>query len=712
MKIGIFLTLLIASLIVNAEDGCSFDQLNKNWKEVWLIDFQSSPKTLLTKVDNCLTSQENINNIALVINHSFRGLYSEEKSKQKILYDFNKSIIKYIADKEIPLFQFYFAWLHNNNITWLSDLEPKDYYTFIYWAKNASSNGDSNAKLALAALSDGSFLTRYSNAPESMFFPFLTLSAGEAIATLDSINKQQINQMFQAEETIENLKEKLRAKNEIGNLNVKPPKFTLEKNYRKPIWLKGYIATNNLITMILYPNGNTYTGIYFYDSAYRKWKSSFPVKGTRTKNNLIIEALDKQGKPVEKFELTITGEKNEEVYYASGNWVSENQKQTVELGDVVLFDDFVSCEEMQLAPKFAFTRELDFGMGIASNTTDVASDCPLIANNNEFAKKAFKLANDIRLDPPRVGGCGGTSMYVRLRIELYNMAMAAYAPELFNERYRSTFARNSENLKTWSSIEHYNKETADQFNQELKNIKPQLKKLYMESVKSDESSAEIFSTASTDALLRYAVGGGVVEFEKPRIIHLYDERGITALTELEINTIEPYEIQKSLNYSLLNEYPDELIIGLIERTEELNYGNESPLFYALKNSRYLNLLLEKGANINYQNSFGKTPIFYAIQYDDINMVEFLISKGADITHKYKSEADYNEEERGSIDYYCINKKGRTTLMHAAQHASLEMIKLLVEKGVDSKATDDNGDTASDYARAAKHIDILNYLNTL
>ena len=131
MKIGIFLTLLIASLIVHAEDGCNFVELNKNWKEVWAIDFQSSPNSILTKVDNCLTSQENIGNIALAINHSFRDLYSEEKSKQKILYDFNKSIIKYIADKEIPLFQFYFAWLHNNNMTWLSDLEPKDYYTVV-----------------------------------------------------------------------------------------------------------------------------------------------------------------------------------------------------------------------------------------------------------------------------------------------------------------------------------------------------------------------------------------------------------------------------------------------------------------------------------------------------------------------------------------------------------------------------------------------------
>lgn len=712
MKIGIFLALLITSLVVQAENGCDFPELNKNWKDVWPIEFQSSPDTILTQVDHCLKNQENIKNIARAIDNSFSNIYSEEKSKRETIYSFNKSIIKYIADKEIPLFQFYFAWLHNNNLTWLSELEPKDYYTFIYWAKKAASKGDANAKFALVTLSEGSFLTRYSNAPESMFFPFLTLNAGEAITTLNTIDEKQINSVFQTQGSIENLRNNFSHQNESGDLNVKPPEFTSEKNYRKPVWLKGYIADKHLITMILYPNGNTYTGIYFYDRAYKKWKSSFPIKGKRTKNNLIIEALDKQGKPVEKFELTIKGEKNEEIYYADGNWVSENQKHTVELGDIALFDDFVSCEEMQLAPNFVFTRELDFGMGIASNTTDVATDCPLIADNNEFAKKAFKLANDIRLDPPRVGGCGGTGMYIRLRVEFYNMAMAAYAPEIFNERYQSTFSRNSENLKKWSAIEHYNKETADQFSQELKNIKPRLKKLYIESIKGDESSAEVFSIASTEALLHYAVGGGDVEFEKPEIIRLYENKGIAALTELKINTAELYDIQQSLNYSLLNEYPDELIIGLIELNTELNYGNESPLFYAIKNTKYLNLLLKKGADINYQNSFGKTPIFYAIQGNDIDMVEFLISKGANINHKYKSKADYSEEEKGSIDYYCINKKGRTTLMHAAQHASLEMVKLLANKGVDSKATDDNGDTASDYAKNANRIDILNYLSTL
>jgi hypothetical protein len=55
-----------------------------------------------------------------------------------------------------------------------------------------------------------------------------------------------------------------------------------------------------------------------------------------------------------------------------------------------------------------------------------------------------------------------------------------------------------------------------------------------------------------------------------------------------------------------------------------------------------------------------------------------------------------------------NKLGQTTLMHAAMHGDLEIVKLLVGSGADvNKTNSKTGETALDYAR--NNHDILKYL---
>src|ERR1044072_8567325 len=80
-------------------------------------------------------------------------------------------------------------------------------------------------------------------------------------------------------------------------------------------------------------------------------------------------------------------------------------------------------------------------------------------------------------------------------------------------------------------------------------------------------------------------------------------------------------------------------------------------------------LLSRGAQADYQNGFGKTALYYAIELNDLPLVELLLSSEADVNHRYK-------DPPGKDDYmaqcaYDISQWRRTPLMHAAQYAGPE-----------------------------------------
>ena len=111
-------------------------------------------------------------------------------------------------------------------------------------------------------------------------------------------------------------------------------------------------------------------------------------------------------------------------------------------------------------------------------------------------------------------------------------------------------------------------------------------------------------------------------------------------------------------------------------------------------------LISKGADVNAKNDDGWTALMYASLRGHLEIVKYLISKGADINAK--------------------NDNGLTALMAASgDKGKLEIIKALVEgkggllsvfsKGADVNAQDDNGETALMRACANGKLEIVKYL---
>ena len=86
----------------------------------------------------------------------------------------------------------------------------------------------------------------------------------------------------------------------------------------------------------------------------------------------------------------------------------------------------------------------------------------------------------------------------------------------------------------------------------------------------------------------------------------------------------------------------------------------------------LRYLLEKGADPNWTNDFGKTALMYAAQYNQLESARILIAHGADPNAATVRPPD--------DCYYTISTTGMTPLHYATRYASASLTTLLLDNG--------------------------------
>lgn len=125
----------------------------------------------------------------------------------------------------------------------------------------------------------------------------------------------------------------------------------------------------------------------------------------------------------------------------------------------------------------------------------------------------------------------------------------------------------------------------------------------------------------------------------------------------------------------------------------------------------IQLLVSKGADIHSVNGRTETPLFLAAQNGHTEAVRFLHSKGADLNQKNISQetpiiiAAYNDHEE-TVKYIAknggdVNAKdysGQTALHWAAVSGKTDLVKFLLKNGADPKIKDGSKETAADWAR--------------
>ncbi len=156
------------------------------------------------------------------------------------------------------------------------------------------------------------------------------------------------------------------------------------------------------------------------------------------------------------------------------------------------------------------------------------------------------------------------------------------------------------------------------------------------------------------------------------------------LEELKIKSqdFKQEDLNISLPIAILNHYPKTVIEWIIKSGADINsfFMYETPLMKAVEQPEILNLLLENGANPNIATPYGKTALFYAVQYNNLESVKLLISSNVDINSRIKNK---KELEELSNDYFLLEKiAGFTPLVYGFRYSSEKIIDYLIKNHAD------------------------------
>ncbi|WP_228568669.1 ankyrin repeat domain-containing protein [Campylobacter sputorum] len=389
----------------------------------------------------------------------------------------------------------------------------------------------------------------------------------------------------------------------------------------------------------------------------------------------------------------------------------------------VLDDNKISCDEIK-----AYKDEIFSNLDIDFLNTQIDFNCENSLLNLDFLNKLFDISKEIRSD--RLN-CKGVMYNAKQKEFKFLLLKAGVTPEIYAKTLNDESGKIADDNRAYFRFWAYNSiGNFELFNNFWKEYNANMSNLvsFYKKRGIDEGSAIFYATKVMNDFLNFSVGDfsytimgkvpDITDFEKRISNPNFD---LYALQEtLFKDKYSQSELSNALNIALLHEKSVKFLEELIKMGAKVNEGSESSLFFALRNINNIKFLLKNGADINYKNTFGKTPIFYTVGFNDLNTTKFLVQNGADINATYisKNEKFAINSNIGmvTLPFYqnlCdLEHTSRTLFMHAAQHSNVEMLKFLMQSGVDINAVDDLGYNALDYAKLGKKSENIKFLENL
>ncbi|ACA85059.1 Ankyrin [Shewanella woodyi ATCC 51908] len=358
-----------------------------------------------------------------------------------------------------------------------------------------------------------------------------------------------------------------------------------------------------------------------------------------------------------------------------------------------LADNKVTCEEMETSPELVFKLN-DLGSGRGS-PNEVDYYCPKSLNQLGFLQKVIAQAGSIRSPSWLPQYCTGTIIYAQRRYYHFSLAKLGYFPQ------GSSFKKNGkthgiEYSKEWSYQSLYNREIYTAYIKEVEAAKPKLEEWYIKNHHVTRDVAKKYTDIALQSISNYGFGSYFYNWTPEPLIPFTEEAikgNFTNFLSSISSSSEPQKLN-SLRRLLTHQAPTKIIEKLASTiaTKTPSKRSESIISSSIKEPLNVKALLDSDFPIDHQNEFGKTALFYAIQFNQHDSVKLLLSYGANVNHTYQQE---EKEDKWSCSG--IEQWGRTPLMHAAQHSDIDMLNLLINNQADIKAKDIKGSTAFDYA---------------
>lgn len=446
----------------------------------------------------------------------------------------------------------------------------------------------------------------------------------------------------------------------------------------------------------------------------------------------LVGTLDKRSFNVYLCELTMdfkykcfTIEGNVTQEGVIGTFITEATSTPFSLKPAPWEDGKLTCEEMHQYPKIVFHAQLDLGSG-HSSPIEVDYECNGTIKNLPFMKKILWMNEDIRGDW-KLGSYGGSIRYAQARYKALNFLSAGITPDVFSyEQKRFGYYSNNRTreehiqaiqryFKLWAHQSLGNFETYTRFWEEYVRALTHLTKHYQTTFHLSKEQSEVYAKMVMQYIFLDTAGSVNVQKEDLSTLDklIISSKGLSDEVLGVLKNAPQEQLDQGLKTAILHQKSIDYLQALIDSGARIDVGNESALFFALRQPNSVLFLLSKQPNVNYENSFGKTALFYAIAYNDHKLVELLLNHKADVNHRY-----FSKEKLDQIDYSIgggfvrIKRSLRTPLMHAAQHSDIKMMKLLIDHGADINAQDENHATIADYAKGSNKKENLEFAHSL
>ncbi len=352
-------------------------------------------------------------------------------------------------------------------------------------------------------------------------------------------------------------------------------------------------------------------------------------------------------------------------------------------------------------------------------------NCKESLKNQDFTKKLYAISNEIR------GGnssCNGIAYLPKL--QQFNLLLLKIAINPIT--YQKTLDTPENLEKKYDILKSYFRYWAYQsignfrlykaFWQEYNNAIEPLEKYFESNFNFDKGSNIYYTSNALNEFLNWAVGETKIYKDISPLAKIMSNKNYSVSYIQDFifsNNPSQDDLTIALQAALLNQREKEILELLIRFGARIDEGYESAIFYALENYENTNFLIQNGANVNQANAFGKTPLFYAIEFNRLDIIKLLLDNGANVNQKYINNneklalsANIGSNTPYFITFCALEHTSKNVLMHAAAYGNVEILKLLISKGANFNAVDDLGFNALDFALSAGKKENADYLKSL
>lgn len=356
---------------------------------------------------------------------------------------------------------------------------------------------------------------------------------------------------------------------------------------------------------------------------------------------------------------------------------------------------------------------------------NIASICKESLKNQDFTKKLYAISNEIRGSNSSCNGVAYLPKLQQFDFLLLKIAIDPIAyqktldtPENLEKKY--DILRSYFRYWAYQSIGNFRLYKA--FWKEYNNAIEPLEKYFESNFNFDKGSNIYYTSNALNEFLNWAVGETKIYKDISPLAKIMSNKNYSVSYIQDFifsNNPSQDDLTIALQAALLNQRKKEILELLIRFGARIDEGYESAIFYALKNYENTNFLIQNGANVNQANAFGKTPLFYAIEFNRLDIIKLLLDNGANVNQKYINNneklalsANIGSNTPYFITFCALEHTSKNVLMHAAAYGNVEILKLLISKGANFNAVDDLGFNALDFSLAAGKKENADYLKSL